>query len=208
MKTMLGLMAYSVLFLSQVTLADPIQGFEDPNALAKIMNGEILVTDAVETKVEFRSFVRAYFNKVSPDAYIDVLTNHEMWSELIPEVKEGKTTNVNADKTVFDWWLHMKIKYGFLTFNVYPEGQQTVYRAVDTKSEAKVRNVITSHQDYIKEATQTTRLIPYQNGFLVEDNIHVVIHKPSNQADTIKKELKKTFVNLIGSIREELQGDY
>lgn len=180
------------------------RGFEDPVVLDKVMKGNIVVEQVMSTKTEFKTAVRAFFKKTSPDAYVDLFTSHKKWIGMLPEIKDAKTNSVNATMTEFTYWLALKIKYSLFTFDIYPEGKQTVTRGKDALAEWKVLNEITNYKDQLSLAEENLRLIPHQGGILVEDNIHVVLVKASSQATTAKKEIEKKWIDLIGAFRKEL----
>lgn len=198
----------SLFVFASVAFADVPKGFEDPVLLDKVMKGNIVTEQVMATKVEFKSVIRAFFKKTSPNAYVDLFTSHKKWIGLVKEIIDAKTTGANAAKTEFTYWLKLKIKYGIFTFNIEPEGKQTIAAAADAISEWKVRNEITNYKDQLKVAEEGIRLIPYQGGILVEDNIHVILEKESSQASTAKKEIEKKWTELIGAFRDELGGNY
>lgn len=181
-------------------------GFEDPALLAKVMGGEIVVKDLVDTKTEFRTVAKAYFNRVTPEAYWQLSSNFVHYPKMFSEVKEGKALEVSVDKLAVDWWLHLKIKVGFISQDFYPEGSQEFLPGLHATSEARVANRITNLQEYLKSGKQTTRLIPFDNGILVEDDIHAVLQDGVTGSALVKKELRKFFLKYISTFRKELQG--
>jgi hypothetical protein len=183
------------------------RGFEDPVLLDKVMKGNIVVEQVMATKTEFKSSVRAFFKGVSPEAYTDLFTSHKKWIGLLPEIKDAKTNSASADKTEYTYWMHMKVKYAIFTFDIYPEGKQTIAAGKDAVSEWAIKNEITNYKDDLKLAEENLRLIPHQGGILVEDNIHVILAKESSQATTAKKEIEKKWVALMGAFRDELGGN-
>jgi hypothetical protein len=101
----------------------------------------------------------------------------------------------------------MLVEYGIFTFDVYPEGTHKAFPAKDTKSEAKLVNEITNYKDMMKKAVETTRMIPYQTGFLMEDTVEVELVKQSAQGGVIKKKLVDQFKSFLTGFRKELGGD-
>lgn len=188
--------------------ADGPVGFEDPALLAKVMEGKIVMEDKVDTKVEFRTVAKAFFNRTAPEAYAALATNHPKYADLFTEVKKGETLKVSTDKTEFDYKLHLVFKVGPFSQDVYPEGHQKVTFGADATAEGRIDNEILNYKEEIKSATQVTRLIPYENGILVEDDVHVVLVKPSSQSGMIKKKLKEFFGQYVSTFRKELQGQY
>lgn len=192
---------------SSMTLADPPEGFEDPGLLAKVLNGDIVIEDIVDIPLEFRSYGRSYFDGVSSEAFVEGITDHARWPDLIGEVKEAKTTKINADQTEFDFWAHMIVNYLFFTYEFYPEGRQTISPAPDILSETKIYSVITNYQEEYKMLEMDTRLIPYETGILVEDDIHIVLVEESLYSDIAKKEAKKKYLELMTNLRKDLQSN-
>lgn len=209
MKTGMGLICL-VIFIATVGIAraEPPEGFEDPVLLQKVMAGEVVVQDVLSTKVEFRTFSRSFFDEVSPKEYVDLVTDHPKWPMFVPEIKEGKTTKVNEDRTQFEFWLHVVAQFGLFTYDLYPEISQTIYWANDEVNESRIYSLLLNGQEDVKLGEVTTRLIPYETGILVEDNIHVVLVKESGYSSLIKKEATKKIVAMTKRIREILQGDY
>jgi hypothetical protein len=206
MNTKLSSIGISLfIFANSLAIGAPA-GFTDAKLLKKIMNGSIVVTTVNDSSTEYRTYVRAFFDKVSPDAYVDLYTSHKDWIGLLPELKDAKTVSANADRTQFEYSLYLKVRYFGLPFDVYPEGRQTVTRGADALSEWKVHNLITNYQSDIKLGEEHLRLIPYQGGILVENEVHVAIHQSTIVSRVVKGELQKKFVTLVGKIRTRLTG--
>lgn len=187
---------------------DVIPGFEDPVLLEKVMSGQVVLEEKIATKKEFRTIIRAYFNKVSPEAYYKLATNHAKYPSMFEEVVEGATTSVSADALDLDYRLHLKVKVGMFEYDAYPEGHHKIIPAKDAISEARVVNEITNYEDQIKYSRQTTRLIPYQTGILIEDDVHFTLKSDSAAASLMKKKLKEFFTRYVSTLRKELQGAY
>lgn len=182
---------------------DP-EGF-DPETLAKVLSGKIVQQQVISTPVELRTMIRAYFDRVSGYAYIQLATDHPKWAQLFPGVKEGKTTFVNEIKTYFEYELSLVVKYGPYTIPLYPKGKQTVTYAPDAVSESKILNELTNYKDYIEFLVQKTRLIPYQTGILIEDDVHL---KVKNQVPAaVKSELAEFFNRYVETFRKALGGE-
>lgn len=193
------------LAVSQISMAerDP-EGF-DPETLAKVLSGEIVLQQVVSSPVELRTMIRAYFDRVSGDAYIRLATDHPKWAQLFQEVKEGKTTLVNETKTYFEYALSMVVKYGPYTIPLHPTGKQNITYAPDAVSESKIINELTNYKDYIEFIIQKTRLIPYQTGILVEDDVHLKVKNQVPQA--VKTELANFFNRYVETFRKALGGE-
>ncbi len=200
------------LFFAGICLAslafaqDPPTGFEDPVLLGSVMGGKVIYQDKIDTKIEFETVAKAFFTKTSPEAYAMLAVNHPKYPQLFQEVKEGHTTKISEDKLDYDYRLKLVIQAGFITQEVFPEGHQHLIPAADAISEYRIQNAITNYTDDIKSATQVTRLIPYDNGILVEDDVHVILQKPSAQSNIIKKKLKEFFSKYVLAFRKELTG--
>ncbi len=194
--------------VSTALAAEPPPGFEEHGVLEKVKAGEIVKTEVVATKKEFKSVFRAFFKKTSPDAYTALATNHPKYPQLFSDIKEAKTVNANAEGTEFDYWLHVVLKVGIFTQHVYPEGHQSYKRAVDEKSEATIVHNITNYKEYLESAVETTRLIPYEDGMLLHDTVHIKLLKDNAQSTMIKNKLNEQFERFISTFRKELQGDY
>ncbi|MBI4404941.1 MAG: hypothetical protein HY537_12305 [Deltaproteobacteria bacterium] len=186
---------------------DPPIGF-DEETLGKVMAGQIVTKELVGTKNEFRHVIRAYFNKVSSDAYIGLATDHPRYATLFPEVKEGKTLKVNDTRTEFDFWLHLDLQYGPYTIPMYPELHQTVFRAPDQLSEARIQSELSNYKDEMDFGMQKTRLIPYETGMLVEEDIHFKAKEAIPTASLVKQELLKFYSRYVDTFRRVLQGGY
>lgn len=195
------------LFLSAVSLADTPKGFEDPAMLEKIMKGTIVKTTVVDTKMESKIVLKAYSNKTSTDAYIDLAINHAKYPALFPEFQDAKTTKVSEDKTEYNYWSDLIIQHGFLSLHVNPEGVQKITRAKETAGEAFVEHTLTNYKDLIEVGSQNTRLVPYDNGILIEDTVYVKVKQSGGQATMIKQKMVEQFTRFIQGFRKELGGD-
>ncbi len=205
----LGISLFGALGVSAgAAFADNIHGFEDPALLEKVMAGEITKEEVLATKVEFRTVFRAFYNKVAPQAYVDLATNHAKYPELFPEIKKAETTHVNAERTDWTYKLDVTFQFGIFIQHFYPEGHQVYKKAHDALSEAVLEHNITNYQQYLKTATETTRLIPYKGGMLVHDDVHVVLQKENSQSTMIQSKLLEEFERYQKTFREQLQGSY
>ncbi len=206
-KGSLLLAAACLTFVAQAAHQAPPAGFEDPVLFAKLLKGNVVVEQLPSTKTEFRSVIRAYFNRVSPDAYADLYTSHKKWIGLLAEIKDAKTLSSNNEKTELSYWLKMKIWYTVLSFEIEPVGKQNIVAGKDAISEWTLKNEITNYKDSLTLAEESIRLIPYEGGILVEDNVHVVLAAETAFANTVRKEIEKKWSQLIGAFRKSLGGD-
>lgn len=206
MRVFRRVLAFAVLAYLPIANADVPPGFEKPGLMDKIMKGQIVLDEQINASVEFKDVFRAYFNKVTPDAYAALAVNYPKYPDLIDMIQEAKQTSVNADHTVYTYWLHMDVAIGPFHQQIYPEGRHTL--KINANGESTILNEITNYQDYIETATETTRLIPYQNGMLVEDTVYAKLRKSNSMAGMVKKQLQKLFSNYISAFRDTLQGSY
>lgn len=208
MKSFVLGIALSVFCSAPLFAADPPpKGFDDPKSLEKIMAGEIVKTQVIDTKMETKVILRAFCNKSSTDAFIDVAINHGKYPVMFPEIQDAKTTATNAEKTQYDWWADMLVKQGFISFHVHPEGVQKITRAKDATSEATIENTLKNYADLVEVGQQNTRLIPFENGVLVEDTVYVKVKTTGGQAGLIKTKMVEQFTRFLAGFRKEIGGD-
>jgi len=198
------------LFLCSSLMAgqEPPPGFEDPSLYTNVMGGKIVFVDKLDTKVAFQTVGKAFFPHTSPEAYAALAVNHPKYSSMFENVKEGKTIKVSDNKLEYDYALKLLVQVGFITQEATPEGHQILIPGADAISEYRIQNVITNYQDEIKKATQVTRIIPHDNGVLVEDDVYVEMHKAGAQTNIMKKKLKEFFSKYIVAFRKELTGTF
>jgi len=193
--------------LPAVVRADGVPpGFDAPGLMDRVMNGEIVLDETVNTDTEFQDYFRAFFDKTTPAAYGALVTDYEIYPQLFDNMKDGKTTSVNADHTVYTYTLTVEESIGPFTETVYPEGQETLQLTPDANGESHILNEITNYQNNLNYATETVRLIPYQTGMLVEDDVHVSIKNSSPATGMVKSQLQKQFQSYLSVFREHLQG--
>lgn len=195
-----------VLFLGFFALAGEPDGFQDPAVLEKVLAGDIVQTQVINTETEFRTVIRSYFHKVSPEAFVALATNHAKFPDLFEEIKEAKTLKVNADATQWDYQLKVTIPVGPFSQTVTPEVHQVLLPAADAASETRMTQKITNYKEMIRYSSQVTRLIPYKGGMLVLDDVHFVLTKDAAQGGVLKKKLQSLFNRYTQTFREELGG--
>jgi hypothetical protein len=184
------------------------RGFEAAGLLDQLMGGQIVAESPVNTDTESHTISRAFFNRVSPEAYAALAVNHIKYSDLFSDIKKGETLAVNSSRTEFDYRFDILITWGILSKHIHPEGRQRIDRGADATLETRIHNEVTNLKDYISSTVQITQLIPYQAGILVEDDVTVAANKKFFKADLVKKRLRAVFLALPGAFRRELQGDY
>ena len=193
----------AVFFLSGLALAD----LNDPAEIQKLLQGTIIQKDTINTKKEFQTITKAFFKQVSADAYAALAVNYAVYPTMFEEVTEGKTIKSNHDQTEHDYWLHLVIYAGPFTEHIYPEGHHTIVRPIDGTSEGKVLNQLTNYPEYIDVATQQTRLVPYQGGILVEDDVHILMKDETVYSKLVKNKLKEFFGKYTAKMRIALHGE-
>ena len=205
MKTFRRILAVAVLvYLPVVAKADAPPGFAD--VMDQVMQGDIVLQETVNTSTEFEDVFRAYFNKVTPDAYAALIVDYPKYPDMFDEIKEAHQISVNADRTVFTYGLKMVVAVGPFHQTITPEGRHTL--TINASGESHVLNEITNYQNYLNYATESTRLIPYQNGMLVEDTVHASLKSSNAAAGFVKKQLQNMFKGYLAAFRDHLQGNY
>ena len=186
--------------------ADTVPGFEDQAVYNDVMKGTIRVEEVLANNVESTFVIRSFFTKTSPDLYVDVATNHKEYPAWFTEIKEAKTTWVNAERTEWTYWMHMVVKVLFFTEHVYQEGRQVYARPADAISEGLLTHTVNNYADTIKTMVERTRLIPHNDGILVHDYINYVLVKPNSNANLIRTKLKEQFVRFMKAYRKAATG--
>lgn len=208
MKSLLMSLALAVVAVAAPAFADNVPGFEDEAVYNDVMKGTIRVEEVLGNNVESTFVVRGYFAHTSPDLYVDVATNHKEYPQWFSEIKEAKTTSVNAERTEWTYWMHMAIKVLLFTEHIYPEGRQVYSRPADAISEGVLTHTLNNYSDSIKSMLERTRLIPHQDGILVHDYINYVLVKPNSNAALIRSKLKEQFVRFMKAYRKAANGNW
>jgi len=195
-----------VLLFAFSASAETISGFEDAKVLADVMSGKIKVEQVSGSDIESTFIIRGFFPKGTPDAYVDVATNHKQYPVWFSEIKEAKTLTANPERTEWTYMMDLVVKYLFITEHVKPEGKQVYDRPTDAISEGVVTHTIQNYSDVLKDMVEKTRLIPYEDGILVHDYIHYTLNKPTSFAETVRKKLKEQFVRFMTVYRTQVSG--
>lgn len=189
-------------------VADPApKGFEDPALLEQVLKGKIVTKEIVNTPTEVHTVIKSFFQAVSSDAYLDLAVDYPKYSQMFSEIESAHQLTVNADKTEYDCALNIKMKIGILEKKAYAELHQILTRSRDAISEAKFTQNITNNADKVVKAIQTTRLIPYSGGLLVEDDIHFVLTTEGAKGGVLKRYLKGLFDRYTSTFRTTLKGE-
>ncbi len=112
-------------------------GFEDEAVLQSVMSGEFMEEPLLNTSTELHTVFRAFFPQTSSDSFMALTIDHPRYPEIYSTFKEGRTTQISADQTQFDWWSHMVIHVGLFSKHLYPTGRHTLSRPADAISEGK-----------------------------------------------------------------------
>jgi hypothetical protein len=207
MTRVLSASLLGLLFTFSLFADTPPVGFEDPALLDAVLKGKIVAKDLVNTPTEVHTVIKSYFHKVNGDAYLDLAVDYPKYPELFAEIENAKQIAVNADKTEYDCGIDIKMKVGILEKKAYAELHQILTRVPDALSEDKFTQTITNNKDKVVKALQTTRLIPYEGGILVEDDIHFILTKDGAVGGVLKKYLKNLFDRYTLTFRKELKGE-
>ncbi len=170
--------ALGALFLvlsTSVYAADKPAGFENAAIYDAVMAGEIHESTVVDTKKESRRIFRAFFPKTSPEAFSDLATNHAKFPEMFPEILEGRTTKVNADRTEFESWMKVHVKVGPFSKTLYPEARQKIKRGADAISEWTMESELLNQKDSVEFVRGKSRLIPWEGGILIYLDSHFLL---------------------------------
>ncbi len=176
----------------------------DAETLEKVLQGKTVIKNVINTKLELHSYIRAFFDDVIAQEYVELATDHPKFPTLFPEVKEGRTTYVNESKTQFEYALSMVIEYGIYLIPFNPTGIQKIKHGQDSVSESTIENEVTNYKERFEFIRQNTRLIPFQTGILIEEDVHMKMKKQI--PDFVKEELAKFYIRYVETFRTALQG--
>jgi hypothetical protein len=197
-----------IAFLTQTLFAastKPPLGFEDSTVFNKVIAGDIVKVVEKDTASEYILKIRAYFNKkgskLDSSDLIKLVTNHKKYEELFPEeIKRASTISVSADKKSFKYLLI----FNSTGLSVRVDGDQKITYAKDATSEALIDNDISSFKNLFKSVSEKTRIIPYNDGLLVEDVINMQIISSGIMANKVKTKLTDNLNKFVTKFREEL----
>lgn len=193
-----------ILFVTSIATAAPV-GFEDPALLARVMKGEIVYTTLVDTKLETKAVVKAYFAGVEPSEYYALTFDYGGYPKIFDEVKHGKLVKADYAAGTYDYQLEVETKVGLITMQDTALGRHTAKPAADPAQESLLHNQLLNFEEYVKSGLQNVRLIPYQGGILVEDTVHFQMKKSDMQTQMAKKKLVEFFSSYTRKIRDVLQ---
>ena len=189
--------------------SDLPKGFEKPGFIEELKTGKVIMETPVSSSTELIQIVRAYFKSVNTEHYIELAINHEkyglMFKDGSPRIKSASTVNVNPEKTEYEYALLVEADGPLNSvFEVKATGKQTVFRAESELLESKIENILTSHKDKFIRATQDTRIIPFEDGLLVEDRFQIILKQISSTTTILKKQLGVLFSRFPDAFRKEL----
>lgn len=196
-----------LVFISQTLFAaaKPPIGFEDASIFNKVIAGDIVKIVEKDTTKEYVLRIRAFFKKnkavLDSSDLIKLVTNHKKYEELFPEeIKRASTLSTSTDKKNFKYLLI----FNGTGLSVRVEGEQKIEYAKDATSEAFIHNDINSFKNLFKSVTEKTRIIPYDDGLLIEDVIEMQIISPGIVANKVKTKLTDNLNKFVSKFREEL----
>jgi hypothetical protein len=193
-------------FLTQTLFATtPPLGFEDSTVFNKVIAGDIVKVVEKDTTSEYILKIRAYFNKkgskLDSSDLIKLVTNHKKYEELFPEeIKRASTISVSSDKKSFKYLLI----FNSTGLSVRVDGDQKITYAKDATSEALIDNDISSFKNLFKSVSEKTRIIPFNDGLLIEDVINMQIISSGIMANKVKTKLTDNLNKFVTKFREEL----
>ena len=194
--------------LAAVVVSIPVLAAPDfePEILARVKGGEVVVENLVTSNSEFRVRIRAFFPGATPDGFVKLVTNHGNMPNWIPEVKKAETLAEEEENTVFRYKAEVFIDLGILNQTLYPEGTQRITRTGIPGDDLLIRNTITNYIDQIQGAEERTKLSPYDGGFLLDSTIEAVGRKdlPAFISGLIRKELRTRGKRLVERSRTAL----
>jgi hypothetical protein len=158
-----------------------------------------------DTTSEYILKIRAYFNKkgskLDSSDLIKLVTNHKKYEELFPEeIKRASTISVSSDKKSFKYLLI----FNSTGLSVRVDGDQKITYAKDATSEALIDNDISSFKNLFKSVSEKTRIIPFNDGLLIEDVINMQIISSGIMANKVKTKLTDNLNKFVTKFREEL----
>jgi hypothetical protein len=130
---------------SAVPLAVAGPDFE-PEVLARVQRGLVVVDNLVQSNKEFRIRFRAFFPKGTPEGFVRLVTDHRRFPRWIPQVRSADTLAVEEDGTVFPYLADVFIDLGLIQETLAPEGTQRVRWPDAPGGETHLRACPESHE--------------------------------------------------------------
>lgn len=198
-----AVLAFAV--FASLSMAVPA-GFEDPALYEKVMGGQIVRTSLIDTKIETKMVIRAYFDKVSTDAFFNLVTNYPKYPSLFEEVTAGRLKSTENEKSILNYELDLDVQVGLMHFNETAVCRHEWKPGADQQSESVLQNRLNNFQEYVQFTTQSTRVIPWENGILIEDTVHLKLKKADMAGNMAKKKLVEFLGKYLVALKAELQG--
>lgn len=205
-KRTLGFGLLCLLFsFTQHSYGDDIPSGFTEAVLEQVMAGKIVPDVKKDTTNEFHAFHRAFYKGVTVDSYIKLAINHPKYASLFEEVEDARTLEANTALTLLTYAMDLKIKVGFISFFLNGKGRHTVKYPETAEGEGQVHNELLNYKDKVKLLTQNIRLVPYEDGILVEQEIDLEMQPDASSKETIKNYLKNFLTRFMSTFRAELQ---
>ena len=186
------------------------KGFEKEGYIGSLKTSKKADTaQPVNTASELIQISRTYMSGVKAENYVGLVTNHRKYGILFkegsPRITNGVTTAVNKEKTEFEYALHVEVDspFGGSPYEIDAIGTQKVTYPRKKGGEIVINNDV-KRTEYVSYSNQTTRVIPWEKGILIEDRVQIVLKTQTTTASAIKKQLGILFNRFLDTFREEL----
>ncbi len=198
--------------VSAVALAGELPtGFEAPGLITALKGKKIVIESPVSTPTELIQVSKAFFKGVSVDNYLQLATDHKKYALMFkggsPRIENAATTSVNSTKTEFEYSLLVEVDGPFgSVLEVTATGKQVVAKGAEMMAESTIDNQLTNHKDKLILANESTRVIPFEDGFLLLHQLHIVLKQQTTASAALKKQLGILFARFPDAFRKELGG--
>lgn len=178
----------------------------EPEVLARVRRGEVVVDNLVDSNKEFRIRFRAFFPKGTPEGFVRLVTNHDRFPQWIPEVQSAETLAVEEDGTVFSYRADVFIDLGLIQETLAPAGTQRIRWPEAPGGETHLRNTLTNYTHLLQAGEERTRLVPFQGGFLSDTTVEAVLRQALDPffAQLVRREIRARCKRLVERARDEL----
>jgi hypothetical protein len=181
--------------------AEPPAGF-DAALLKRVMKGEIVLEQKIDTAREMKSVFRAFVPGASPEAYQKVVLNYEKYPSIFSDVLQAQTRNTTPDSA--SYWIQLQVRVALFQREIELEGVHAIWYPKDAQSEGALLNTITNQEEYLEFATAYSRLIPWEGGTLIEDTVHLKLQPSVSFGSMLKKQVLQLFRKYIEGFRSVL----
>lgn len=184
-------------------------GFEQPGILETLKTGKTVIETPVSTATELVQVTKAYFKDTKAEDYVHLVTNHKkyelMFKDGSPRIMKADTLSVNKEKTEYQYKLLVVVDGPFgVIYEFEPQGRQLVLDDLHSSGETKIDNTLTNYKEQLTHASQTTRIIPYDEGLLIEDRLHIILKQQTQSSAAMKKQLGILSARFLEAFRKEL----